>query len=57
MSQFSFLCPGGAGVGKWLGVRLDRGAEMQVPVLRYRGNNVKKKVEAVVKERLANKVT
>lgn len=56
MSQFSFLCPGGAGVGKWLGVRLDRVAEMQVPVLRYRGNN-KKKVEAVIKEKLANKVT
>lgn len=52
MSQFSFLCPGEAGVGKWLGVRLDRVAEMQVPVLRYRGNN-KKKVE----EKLANKVT
>lgn len=42
--SFSFLCLGGERVGKWLGVQLERGAEMQGPEPRYRGDhNVERK--------------
>ena len=35
----------------------EKSRKMQVPVLRYRGDNVQKKVEVVINEKLTNKVT
>lgn len=45
----------GSGVGKWSGVKLERRAEIQVPEPRYRRDDVEKKVEAIIEERLATR--